>query len=611
MTQDELVELLHAHEWRDVEFKEAQRDVPRSAYETVSAFANTEGGHLVFGVKEDGQDMQVVGVLDVDKVQSDFLTTLRQPDKISSTMTVQEELHKYDNSDLLIFYVPEVHRSIKPVYLNGDIRRAFVRSGGSDVRCSENERNRFLVDAASERHDSQAVDLPLNTAFDPNSIGWYRGIYEARPENRSCASLSDIDFLAEMGLLAEHGDLQRPTRAAILLFGTNRTFRQLLARPVVDCQRFGVNRDMADTGERWVDRLTLEGNLIQSWQSLINDWYGKISENPFRLDPGTMRRIDTPPDYLAFRESMVNLLTHQDYSDSSRKAVIRHYPDQTVFWNPGDAFAADADLLEPGEKEVRNPRIVLAFRRIGISENAGWGLRDVFRNWQQLGNVPPYIANDKRRKSFELVLKKEELLSEPQIAFQSSLGIRLTDEQARAFAFLCREKEATLSQIKAVTGLPAADAVALAKHLATQMLVEPAGSGRYVLTRHLREQIGRMEQVDSSADLSTEQVDRRPADLSTEQVRQAPRHSSTPRVAPIIELSATQRRIVELCDAPRRLGEIMEALGFASRGHFKKHHLDPLVQADVIAMTNPENPRAANQRYVLTEAGAKLKATRA
>ena len=79
MTQDELIELLNAHEWRDVEFKEAQRAVPRNAYETVSAFANTEGGHLVFGVKKSGQDMEVVGVLDVDKVQNEF------PDGVAAT----------------------------------------------------------------------------------------------------------------------------------------------------------------------------------------------------------------------------------------------------------------------------------------------------------------------------------------------------------------------------------------------------------------------------------------------------------------------------------------------------------------------------------------------
>ena len=39
MKQDELIELLRKHEWRDVEFEEAQRKVPRDAYETVSAVA--------------------------------------------------------------------------------------------------------------------------------------------------------------------------------------------------------------------------------------------------------------------------------------------------------------------------------------------------------------------------------------------------------------------------------------------------------------------------------------------------------------------------------------------------------------------------------------------
>ena len=37
MTQNELIDLLHAHEWRDVEFKEARRAVPKDAYETVAA----------------------------------------------------------------------------------------------------------------------------------------------------------------------------------------------------------------------------------------------------------------------------------------------------------------------------------------------------------------------------------------------------------------------------------------------------------------------------------------------------------------------------------------------------------------------------------------------
>ena len=62
MEREELLERLKGYEWNDIEFKEARNDVPRDAYKTVSAFANTEGGHLVFGVKQVGQDFEVVGV---------------------------------------------------------------------------------------------------------------------------------------------------------------------------------------------------------------------------------------------------------------------------------------------------------------------------------------------------------------------------------------------------------------------------------------------------------------------------------------------------------------------------------------------------------------------
>ena len=359
------------------------------------------------------------------------------------------------------------------------------------------------------------------------------------------------------------------------------------------------------------------------------------------------------------------MVVHQDYAEQGRKAVIRHDPDQTVFWNPGDAFATDIDLLEPGEKEVRNPKLALAFRRIGLRENAGWGLRDVFRNWQQLGNVPPSIANDKRRKSFELALVKEELVSEQQLARQASMGLRLTDAQTRAFAFACREREVGLVQIKVVTDLPPPEAVAVATELVEQALLEEARPGYYRLAAHLREQLAATDQVapampdlvtdqvgQPKADLvidrgdqvdignmSTAHVTHRPTDMFTEHVQanmstdHAPspvdsdqvdkstahvphRPSRTPTehrgdvhlARPLTALSTTQREIVAYCDVPRLLAEIMDNLSVANRGHFKKTHLDPLIHDGLIAMTNPAKPRAPGQRYILTEAGLKLRA---
>ena len=197
------------------------------------------------------------------------------------------------------------------------------------MRCSDQERNRFLIDAAAQRPDGYPVDRDPSTAFDADSVRWYRFVYEGTPGNRSYAELSDTQFLAEMGLLVNHAGKSRPTRAAILMFGTNPAFRQLLPRPVVDCQRFTTSRANADTGDRWSDRLVLDENLVRSWRSLIHDWYAKVAVHPFRVDPGTMRRDDTPPDYRAFRESMVNLLIHQDYSDHSRQGGYPplHRPD--------------------------------------------------------------------------------------------------------------------------------------------------------------------------------------------------------------------------------------------------------------------------------------------
>ena len=461
-----------------------------------------------------------------------------------------------------------------------------------------------------------------------------------------------------MGLLVEQGGGRRPTRAAVLLFGANPAFRQLVPRPVVDCQRFMATREAADTEDRWFDRVVLEENLVRTWRFLIEGWYQKFAEHPFRLDPATMQRDDTPPDYRAFRESMINLLMHQDYADHSRTAVIRHYRDQTIFWNSGDAFAANPHLLEPGEREVRNPRIVLAFRRIGLSEHAGWGLRDVFRNWRQLGYVPPRIVSDRRRKSFELVLTKEALLSDSQFAWQQGLGVGLMDEEARTLALACREPDIALWQIKAVTGLSGPESAVLADRLVDRGLIEPAGPDRYVLAEHLRKRRPRSDQVSDQArvwpavagdhvrpprpHMVADRTEPTPGsvDMSTAHVRSGNngmstahrRHMSTAHVEdrrnmstahvermaetpagrpePLTRLSATHRRIVERCEVPRRLAELMDALGATNRGHFKKRHLDPLIRAGIVTMTNPENPRAPGQRYVLTAAGLALRAAR-
>jgi ATP-dependent DNA helicase RecG len=115
-------------------------------------------------------------------------------------------------------------------------------------------------------------------------------------------------------------------------------------------------------------------------------------------------RNDAPPEYRVFREAAINLLIHQDYARHGFKAIIKFYRDVIHFWNPGDVFGSADQLMEPGEKEVRNPQIVAAFRRLGLCEQAGTGVRMVVYQWQALGHPEPKYLNDRSNKTFEIRL---------------------------------------------------------------------------------------------------------------------------------------------------------------------------------------------------------------
>ncbi|MCY4191751.1 MAG: ATP-binding protein, partial [Rhodospirillaceae bacterium] len=166
MTRDELQEKLNSVEWEDIEFKKATWAVPKSALETVSAFANTRGGHIVFGVSEGNGTLRITGVTDVDKVQNDFLGQTRNSEKVSVILPITGQVHPLPEGIVICFHIPEASRSEKPVYLNRNPKKAFIRRGGGDYSCTVEELMRFIRDAGSTTYDSETLELNPATFFD-------------------------------------------------------------------------------------------------------------------------------------------------------------------------------------------------------------------------------------------------------------------------------------------------------------------------------------------------------------------------------------------------------------------------------------------------------------
>ena len=76
MTKQQLIDKLSDIEWEDFEVKAAQGGLPKSSWATVSAFSNTGGGWLVFGISEKKNQFEVLGVSNPEKLEHEFLNTL-------------------------------------------------------------------------------------------------------------------------------------------------------------------------------------------------------------------------------------------------------------------------------------------------------------------------------------------------------------------------------------------------------------------------------------------------------------------------------------------------------------------------------------------------------
>ncbi|MGM9812349.1 MAG: helix-turn-helix domain-containing protein [Muribaculaceae bacterium] len=135
MTKEELVARLRDIEWDDFEVKSAKSELPKNIWETVSAFSNTSGGWIVLAVKQSGKTFEIQGVENAEKLEQDFLGTLRSG-KFNQTIFARPEKYNIGDCNLLAFYIPEV--DMKPLYF-GNPTNTFIRMGSGDQRATEGE----------------------------------------------------------------------------------------------------------------------------------------------------------------------------------------------------------------------------------------------------------------------------------------------------------------------------------------------------------------------------------------------------------------------------------------------------------------------------------------
>jgi len=380
MNKKELISKLQDIEWEDFEVKEVKFEVPNNCLETISAFSNTAGGWLIFGVKQVKHKFEITGVNNPEKIEQN-LTTLLQTEKFNQKITPICKKYNFNKNIVLAFYIPLSER--KPVYFN-TLKNSFIGTGSGDRRLSSEEIDSLFRQSAYGTKDKELTKLKIDD-LDITAIRQYRQYLKNIKPEHQYNKLSDIDFLTKIRAI----DQRKVTIAGLLVFGTDDSIASIITDFKIDyLEIFGTSYE--DAPKRYEFRLADYPNIFQYFFAIYERIIKKI-DIPFKLN-GAFRE-ENQPQVKAIREALVNLLIHSDYF-SPMKPRIRIFTNRIEFLNPG-ALPKPFDELQKGDISLpRNPLITKMFRIIDLAENAGYGFDKMFNGWQSYYSNKPIVSGD-------------------------------------------------------------------------------------------------------------------------------------------------------------------------------------------------------------------------
>jgi ATP-dependent DNA helicase RecG len=480
--QMNLFEVLARHEGVDTEFKSAKGGLPKSLWETYSAFANTAGGTIYLGVKETDHGPVTSGLVDVERLQREFWVTLNNPQKVSQSILqehhVSVETHQGDA--ILVIEVPRATRSERPVYIGTDpFKGTYRRNHEGDFRCNEAEVQRMFADRLEQQPaDSRILEYFDVDDLDSASIKQYR--------NRVASRVPDHPWLAEddRGLLTKLGGWRKDRRsgdegltlAGLLMFGKVEAIQDVAALP--GFQLDYRERLAEDDATRWSDRLTIDGtweaNLFQFYhrvaQKLVNDSALKL---PFSAD-----RRGQSDAHEALKEALVNALIHAEHHGQGG-IVVDRFKNRFEFSNPGTLLLSQEQLLEGGVSECRNKSLQLMFQLLGVGDKAGSGLDKIRRSWHAHLWQPPSLSERFRPDRVILTLPlisvmPDDVLERLQQIFGKAFQ-ELSPDEAQTLVIAVLEQQVTNRRLQEMLTLHRVDITQMLSGLVEKGMLVPHG----------------------------------------------------------------------------------------------------------------------------------------
>lgn len=592
---EELLQKLNLRENLELEFKTSLGGIPSTMWETISAFANTQGGWVLLGVREDKEEIQVEGLKNAASMKQDVVNLMRNRQKINLEVCGQEDIRveNISGKDIITLKIRAVSNSEKPVYIDGNpYAGTFVRRNEGDYRCRKDEVDRMIRGASVQGADSAVLPGLSSDDLDKQTLSRYRQRFRQFNSSHQWNEYDDMRFLKALGGYRKdpHTGKEGLTRAAALMFGSREALFSIRSRHLIDFRLLAAESSGEEA--RWEDRIAWEGNLYDAFFQI----YPRLTEplkTPFRLEGP--HRLEQTPSHEALREALVNMLVHTDYAEPAA-LLVKASPREFSFRNPGFSRVSEDDLLTGDRSDPRNPVLLRMFRHIFLADEAGTGFPKILKVWREAGLQLPSIVSDSERYEFTLSLRLVHLLSDrdrrwlaacaelPAPAGTPALpGIvlqPLTQHEQMTLIQTRNEEWVKNASIQALTGLHRTDVTALLTGLRNRGLLTQESAKRWASYR-----------------LSVVVLDMLKEKPIHKTYTQKPIHKEE---KPIKKAELLRKKILEFCGIPRTGSEIAVETG-KNRLYLVRHYLTPLIKQGLLVYTNPDYPNARNQKYILAK----------
>ena len=489
MVEEDLLKLISEGESEEVECKQAEGGLPNDLWETYSAFANTDGGIILLGIKEKKGHFEVKGIDNHQRIQKDLWDNLNNPKKVSLNILRNQDVQvlEVEGKKVLKIFVPRARRDQRPIYISQNpFGGTFRRNYEGDYKCTPEEIKRMIADQSSISSDSEVLEHYGFEDINLDSLKNYRERFASKSPSHAWLGLDAKEFLYQIGAwgISRETKQEGLTLAGLLMFGKERVITEVLPQYFLDY------REKSQSSERWSHRVisssgTWSGNLYDFYFTVINKLTLDL-DVPFRMQ-GLIRQDDTRV-HAALREALVNSIVHADYRGQSG-VVVEKSENLFGFSNPGILRIPIKTALRGGISDPRNPLLFKMFNLLGIGERQGAGLANIQLAWKEQYWRTPELIEEYQPERTVLILRTISLLPAKSLEYFKHIlrevYQRLNQEEIITLVTAEQETQVTNARLQIILGKHPAEINKLLNSLVNKGFIVAEGQGRgtrYVLS---------------------------------------------------------------------------------------------------------------------------------